>query len=203
MRLMVDLYSGLGGASEAMFQSPNWEIMRFDNNPLLEKVPHTFIQDAQTNPMLHPRSWGEKKVDLLWASPPCTDFSQAFSAPEVIARREGRIEEYQPDLTLVKFALKVRDWMEPKWFVLENVAGAIKHFLPLMGPPTQIIGPFVLWGKFPHISMPVGWSHSKYDGDSWSTDPLRANKRGKIPMLLSQGLLEAIETQTTLDLWTV
>lgn len=197
MRVMVDLFSGLGGASEAMVQSPNWEVRRFDNNPLLEDVPHTTIGDLR----IVPQNWWNEKVDLLWASPPCLEFSQAYSAPEVIARREGRVHE--PDLSLVELAIRVREWMEPEWFVLENVAGSIKHLLPLLGEPTQIIGQFILWGRFPHIAMPRGWVHSKYENDAWSSDPLRSNKRAKIPIEISQGLLEAIETQTTLDLWMV
>ena len=194
MRVMVDLFSGLGGASEAMVQSPNWEVHRFDNNPLLEDVPHTIIRDAR---ILHPRTWGMSPVDLLWASPPCLEFSEAYNAPEVVARRECRV--HVPDLSLVELAIRVRDWMEPEWFVLENVAGSIKHLLPLLGEPTQIIGQFVLWGRFPHIAMPRGWTHSKYDNDAWSSDPLRSNKRAKIPIEISQGLLEAIETQRTLQ----
>ena len=39
MKTMVDMFSGLGGASEAFFQSKNWVVWRYDNNPLLSHVP--------------------------------------------------------------------------------------------------------------------------------------------------------------------
>jgi site-specific DNA-cytosine methylase len=39
---MLDLFSGLGGASEA-FVRAGWEVMRIENNPLLSEVPNTEI----------------------------------------------------------------------------------------------------------------------------------------------------------------
>jgi len=64
----LDLYAGLGGASEAMVDA-RWEVIRVENNPALSDVPHTKIADA---------SWAygllsHEKFDLVWASP--TTFS--------------------------------------------------------------------------------------------------------------------------------
>ena len=47
MRLMLDLFSGLGGASEAMYQSDEWSVLRYDNNPDLGYVPATTICDLK------------------------------------------------------------------------------------------------------------------------------------------------------------
>ena len=45
---MLDLFSGLGGASEAMLQSDDWEVIRVENNEeLLGHVPRTFIFDVK------------------------------------------------------------------------------------------------------------------------------------------------------------
>mgnify|MGYP003324403462 CR=1 FL=1 len=38
MKYMLDLYAGLGGASEAMIQDVEWDVRRVDNNPLLMMV---------------------------------------------------------------------------------------------------------------------------------------------------------------------
>ena len=38
MLKMLDLFSGLGGASEAMVNDPKWEVLRIENNPLLSGV---------------------------------------------------------------------------------------------------------------------------------------------------------------------
>lgn len=42
----LDLFSGLGGASEAFLKdASNWNVLRIDNNPLLSEVPNTVIMD--------------------------------------------------------------------------------------------------------------------------------------------------------------
>ena len=38
---VLDLCSGLGGASEAFVNHPHWEVIRIENNELLADVPHT------------------------------------------------------------------------------------------------------------------------------------------------------------------
>ena len=43
---MLDLFSGLGGASEAFVQSDDWEVIRIESNPVLSGVPHTQTRDV-------------------------------------------------------------------------------------------------------------------------------------------------------------
>ena len=100
MNKMLDLFSGLGGASEAMTRSPNWEVMRIENNELLNQVPHTeivcvkkFLKELKS--LIADGFILDDALTLIWASPPCTEFSLAYSSPQSIARREGR--DYQPD----------------------------------------------------------------------------------------------------------
>lgn len=189
---MLDLYSGLGGASEA-FLSAGWDVLRIDNNPLLSGVPNTVMNDLSSG------GWNDKdKFDLVWASPPCREFSSAYSAPGPKAKREGR--DFEPDLTLLNQAMLIINTINPRWWVIENVSGASKIFSRELGmPPRQIVGPFFLWGLFPRLIMPPGWNHSKFDNDTWSDDPLRPNKRGKIPLGVSEKLLQAISEQRSLE----
>jgi len=193
---MLDLFSGLGGASEAMLAA-GWEVHRLENNLLLKDVPGTIIQDIQTWPFQEvPAGY----YDLIWASPPCVDFSDGYSSPKMRARRAG--EDYNPDLTLVKRSIEIIEYLMPEYHVIENVRGAQPYFEDLLGKPNQIIGSAYLWGKFPKISVPAGWKMpSKYENDAWSSDPLRANKRAKIPYEISNGLRLAIQNQMTLDRW--
>ena len=193
MKLMIDLFSGLGGASESFALSPEWSVLRYENNPLLEDVPFTTICDL-TNFDIHIRH----QVELIWASPPCTEFSQAYGAPAPKAQREGR--DFEPSLDLVKRAVEIIEELNPKYWVIENVVGAIKHFEPILGPPRQIIGPFVLWGNMPYLHV-EGFEHTKASVDVWSGNPLRANIKGKIPLDLSDALRRAIERQTQLSDW--
>ena len=202
MRRMLDIYSGLGGASEA-FVKAGWEVHRLENNLLLTDsesefyVPGTTHQDVLSWPF-HDLPKGY--YDFIWASPPCREFSNAYSAPRSIAAREG--EEYEPDMTLVEKAKEIIDWFGPQYWVIENVSGArqdISNFL--QSPPRQILGPFFLWGIFPFVTMEYDWTHSKADGDTWSTDPIRPNRRGKIPFEVSEKFRLAITNQRQITEW--
>lgn len=197
MPRMLDIYSGLGGASEA-FVLAGWEVHRLENNVLLRDVPHTKQVDVTTWPF---KDIPAGYYDFIWASPPCLEFSTAYASPRSKAQRIGA--EYKPDLTLLKKAIEIIDYLKPPYYVIENVSGASKIFSKEMGvnAPRQILGPFLLWGIFPYISIDRNWSHSKSEGDTWSTDPLRANKRGKIPIELSQAVLDAITQQRQITEW--
>lgn len=198
MKCMVDMFSGLGGASEAFIDREDWVVIRFDNNPLLKDVRETIISDDMFS--LIPGIPGE--IELLWASPPCREFSHGFNSPVSRMRRaEKGYENFVPSLDLLQKTIEIIDRVKPKFWVIENVVGAIKWFEPLLGKPTQIIGSQVLWGNFPFINMPRGFKENKKDKDTWSTDPLRANKKAVIPYELSLRLMIAVEQQRTLLEW--
>ena len=197
---MLDLFSGLGGASEAFLQN-GWEVQRIEHNPELGLVPETKIMciydfgkwvDQYAD--LFPAG-----VDLVWASPPCTDFSDGYSSPKSQAIRAN--VDYHPEeaTELVKEAKRIIDVIKPKYWIIENVRGSIKYLKPILGEPSLIIDSIVLWGRFPKRSMPPGYKHIK--ADPWSTDPLRANKRALIPYEISDACREAIENTKTLDYW--
>ena len=196
---IIDLCSGMGGASEAFIQAGD-DVVRIDNNVLLSEVPHTIMMTIQEfrDWLIQLRSRGHvfPKVDLIWASPPCLAFSNAYGAPRSKAGRAGA--EYSPDLSILKCCVEIIEILKPRYYVIENVAGAIKFFKPNLGAFNQKIGPFFLWGKFPHIIIPGDFKHSKVDGDVWSDNPLRANIRGKIPFQMSASLRKAMISQKTI-----
>ncbi len=190
MRKMIDLFSGLGGASEAMVDCPGWEVIRIDNNPLLSGVPKTVIRDINK---LTPNQT-EDSIELVWASPPCREFSNGYSSPKCIAQRAGI--EFEPDMSLVLRAIQLINEIKPKYYVIENVVGAIKEFSKILGPPRQIIGPYVLWGNFPTLAnVKVASKKSK---DVHSKNPLRSNIRAKVDLSLSQALKSSIENQKSI-----
>jgi len=194
--MMLDLYSGFGGASEA-FVKAGWEVHRMDNNPAFRKIPHTLYGDVCALRPAWVRSIGP--IDLLWASPPCLDFSLAYNAPGPKAARAR--EPFEPDMTLIKKAISIRDRYEPRYWCFECVVGAIMHFEPFLGPPTQIIGPFVLWHNLPQIIIP---KETKFDSKTALQErdnPLRPNLRARVPLFLSEAVLEAVMTPT-LGAWT-
>lgn len=195
---MVDAFSGLGGASSAFIDDPQWNVVRIENNiELLGHVPRTWFADIKK--IVQDYRWLSIKrpVELLWGSPPCREFSQGFNAPGPMAKRAG--VDFKPDMSLLEAWLDLRDKLEPKYWLLENVAGAIKPFEPYVGKPTQIIGPFVLWHNLPEILVPRDFEHRKQDQDKWSTDPLRSNHKALIPLELSQAVKESVQTKTMRD----
>ncbi len=210
--VFVDLFSGLGGASQAALDA-GWHVLRFDNNKALRGHVHntTFASVSSSGflPLLDSclESYAlDIRVDrddlqvFLWGSPPCTEFSQGYNAPGMVAKREGR--EFTPDTSLVERFCAIRDHINPKWWCLENVKGSIPFIAPLVNQASanrgwerlqakpQVIGPFVLWHNFAPIQVPFGWKPEKKT-DLWPS-PLRANLRAKVPIEISQGVLNAI-----------
>ena len=191
---MLDLCSGLGGASEAFLRA-GWDVLRIENNPLLEDVPNTLLVN------IHDWDYTEEEpFDFIWASPPCTEFSNAFEAPGPRAKRAGEI--FIPNTDILNKCIEIRDYFDPKYWAIENVSGASKVFSEIIGRPVwQIIGPFFIWGNFPFIHMDYDWTHSKYDGEGWSSDPLRANLRGKVPLEVSRRLFQSVTEQRSITEW--
>jgi len=206
---MLDLYSGLGGASDSMILDSKWEVQRIENNHALNFVPFTTFMcvkklAAQIEKQINYKSLipipiaPSTQITLIWASPPCREFSQGFNAPGAIANRAGI--DFNPNLDLVYAAKKIIHLLQPKYWCIENVVGSIKHLTPILGKPRMIVGSYVLYGNFPLFEVSDTFP-SKADKDVWSTDPLRANKKAKVPYEVSDALREAIETQTSIMEW--
>lgn len=200
----LDLFSGFGGASEAFVQDlDHWTVLRIDNNPLLGGVPFTVIDDIQN---LQPQNYGIRfpaqkhrlKIECIWASPPCRDFSNAFSSPKSIHIREHGLDSYKPDMSLLTAALDIIQIVKPKYWVIENVVGSIRYFRDILGEPRQIIGPYVLWGNFPMLSIDESRLESKSKKDVHSSNPLRSNYKAKVDFEISLSLKDAIENQKSL-----
>ena len=193
MKKMIDLFSGFGGASESFQGDPAWQVLRIENNPLLASVPNT-----RSMCVFEFRDWLEEQknrygpfdVELVWASPPCREFSNAFNAPRSMAQRAR--QEYEPYMGLLTCAMEIIEIIQPKYWVIENVRGAIKYFEPLLGKPSQIHESYVLWGNYPKFDP--GQFPTKAEKDKrW--DPLRSNHKAKVPIEISVALKNAIESQ--------
>ena len=204
-RVILDLCSGLGGWTEAFMDDPLYRVVRIENNPLLAHVPNTHMIDLMQEEHGMDRSpitqllfdlCGGKLPYLILASPPCTEFSDGFHAPIPTARREGR--EFIPSTELVERCMDIICAMRPEHYVLENVRGSREWISPVIGgEPDQRVGPFYLWtsSHFPFL-IQGGWISPKFkhtkEVTAWSSDPLRANKRGKIPLEISKAVKDAI-----------
>ena len=196
---IVDLFSGLGGASQAFADDEAWGILRIENNPLLAATPHTRLMDIfefRDWLMEQKNRYGPFDVDVVWASPPCNEFSLGFNGPRAIADREGRAAEYQPYMGFLEVAMEIIEIINPKYWVIENVRGAVKFFQPYLGNVAQVHGSYFLWGNFPRIQP--GPFPMKKDKDQRHAGELRANIRAKVPYELSLALKNAIESQRSI-----
>lgn len=200
MKHMLDLFSGFGGASEAMVQDGNWSVLRIENNPLLGGVPYTIIDDVKNilANLKGPCFDLTKKIDLIWASPPCRDFSSGYSSPKSIWCREYGIESYEPNMELLEVAMEIIEKVKPKYWVIENVVGAIRYFEEYLGEPRQIIGPYVLWGNFPILDCNPEMIIPKSGKDVHSSNPLRSNYKAKVDIHISRTLKETIDSQQSI-----
>lgn len=179
--LMLDIGSGLGGASQAM-KEHGWQVVTVDIEPLFQP---SVVADMRT------WSWHGERPDLVWCSPPCTEFAK-FAMPcwyptETLP---------PPDMSLVLACKRIIDECHPRYWVIENVRGAVKWFIPILGRPLLVCRPYFLWGHFPLLSINRrGWRRKTKDLPSTA----RA-KRAQIPISLSLALTLAIESQQELGI---
>lgn len=169
---MLDLFSGLGGASRAMVDA-GWEVITVDNNPAFNP---TICADILT--------WNYQgpPVDLLWASPPCQEFTRK-SMPWL---KKNHPEE--PSLELLKATIRIIGEVKPRYWVIENVRGAIPYFRPFLGEPTKRSGPRILWGEFPPIDPEPVWKYI----ERHPSKKKRTMDAAKIPYNLSRALCRAL-----------
>lgn len=169
MPLGIDLCCGLGGASAA-WKERGWDVLTLDYD-------QRFHPDVRADV----REWrysGHERPLLIWASPPCTEFSRE-SMPWC---RTGKT----PDLSIVEGCLRLIEETHPVFWAIENVRGATKWLAPLLGKPRQSHGPFFLWGNFPRFSCRVRFFKERLSSS-------QREERAKVPHELSAAIAAACE----------
>lgn len=89
-------------------------------------------------------------------------------------------------MALVKAALRIIAAAKPRFWVIENVRGAIPWLKPILGPPVQSHGPFFLWGVFPPFYAAVTPFKEKLSS-------AQRAERARVPAVISGGLVAAVE----------
>jgi hypothetical protein len=198
---MLDLFSGLGGASEAFIQSEKWYVTRIDNNPKFHPitgeypVPGTIIADVTKDitDKFYP-----KNVDFMWCSIPCDEFSNAYSSKRSKAARAGI--DYEPDMTLLLRTIELIQLIKPRYWCIENVLGASKYFSEHLGAHRIKLGSALLWGNFPIIGFEaLETKYKQKAGDNNRHSDIRSNHRAKIPFWLSEQMRISVQYQMTID----
>lgn len=166
---MLDLYAGLKGASAAM-KDRGWKVRTLDIDPSFDP---DIVADARSF------SWGGGPLDLVWASPPCDEFSREFMP----WCRTGK----DPSMELLRATIRIIHEIDPRFWVIENVKGAVKWFMPFLGRPSYIANPIYLWGHFPPLPKLTMTMRKEKMSSSWAAE------RAKIPYELSLALAQSIE----------
>lgn len=138
--LILDLFSGTGAAT-AEFEARGHEVIKIDFNMKLGKP--TVIADVRWLPIKL-----DARPDFIWASPPCQEFSTY--------QLRGLNKYYKglPSLDLVAWAYGWIQHFKPKYWIIENVGGAIKFISPFLGMKHHGFGSWKLWGQFPWNKIP-------------------------------------------------
>jgi len=122
--LHLDLCCGLGGWQAPFKESDQWRSVGVDIRP---EVSPDVIGDVRALPV------DPAEVTLVTASPPCREFSAAWNAVTPP-------DERNPDLSIYYGCRAAVHTLDPRWWVVENVAQAQRWF----GPSDKIIGPYHL-----------------------------------------------------------
>lgn len=162
--LAIDLCCGLGGWTTGLLVE-GWRVVGFDlvRPRAFPPGAHFVQQDVATLSGVHWRGL----VDLVVASPPCTEFTQAWN----YARH--RTPDPAGALVLVRHCFRIAAEAAAP-IVLENVAGARTHFSGEFGPPTWHVGPFYFWGAAPTLRP-----HGRFVKGIWNTNSGRWYRDGR------------------------
>lgn len=155
-----------------------WKVITLDIEP-------SFAPDIIADVTTWQPPQGQERPLLVWCSPPCTEFAREFMP----WCKTG----IDPDMSIVLACMRIIKQLNPLYWVIENVRGAIKWFTPVLGSYKENFGPFFLWGYFPLITKfkPEMRKKESYS----STDSIL---RGAIPYQLSLELAIACENTETL-----
>lgn len=164
---MIDFCCGTKAASAAMFDR-GWKVVTLD-------IDEKFMPDIVCD--IRNYTYSGPTPDLMWFSPPCTDFS--FNSLPWNANKQRAA-----DISIYGACKRIIRQSKPKYWIIENVRGAMTYF----GPPTQKRGPFYLWGYYP----PIGKGHLNYKTKG-SHPGRNSHLRAAIPYELSLAIALSIE----------
>lgn len=177
---MLDLFAGLGGASQAM-KDRGWKVITVEIDPCFHP---DIIADITTFHYYGPTP------DLIWASPECTEFTRASLPASWACNKNGKPD---PDMAQVEAAIRIIEEVKPRWWIIENVRGAVPYFKPRLGPPAKRSGSRYLWGCFPPFDC-----RPEYGKEKIGPCENRHNIRSVIPYQLSLALCLSIEQHKTI-----
>ena len=195
---VIDLFSGLGGFSQAFVDRGHY-VERYDFNKDFHEVPHTRIKNVfDMTPI------DLEIADIVLASIDCTHFTHANPFPD----KDG----LRLSVELTKHTLNIIHEANPRFWIIENPPGRIKKVL---GPPvyktawgywgTPYFKPTWLWGKLPFMDWLMRYTEPQ-PKDTWNLETFNTHKfaylcdrdpktRSLVPYNFSLALCKATEKE--------
>jgi len=176
----LDLCCGLKGASQPAIDR-GWKVICVDIDP---RFKPDIVADVRALPFRPYRGtlWIEhRRVDVLWASPPCTEFSK-------FGLRCFYPNPPEPDLSIVRAIKETLRTFSPRFWCVENVWASRPWLTKIFGPVRARPPGHAIWSNLafllPHIEPHKGkvagnkrWGPMGHGNDSTNAEWWR--KRGK------------------------
>ena len=147
---MLELFSGTGSIGKA-FTDLGWTCTSLDITSSPSHTPDIMIDIMDWNYVELP----ESSFDVIWASPPCTEYSKARTTAK-------KARNFELADALVRTTLDIVKHFKPQFYIIENPAsGLLKSRGILDNTPHMLVDyckygtlyrkRTMLWGSFPNI----------------------------------------------------
>jgi site-specific DNA-cytosine methylase len=177
----LDLCSGLGGASQPALDR-GWRVIRVDIEP---RFKPDIVADVRMLPFRH--LLNPIGCDVLWASPPCTYFSR-------YGLRCFYPGEPAPDMSITHGVIDAISRLHPKFWIVENVQFACRHYEGLLGQPAMKVPGHAFWTNlsllWPQIQPHKRRAHHL-------SKRIRQAEAAKIPYEIGEAICRAVEQRET------
>lgn len=172
----LDLCSGLGGASQPAVDR-GWKVIRVDIDP---RFKPDIVADVRALPLkpFH--------VDVLWASPPCQEFSKWGGL------RCFYPNPQEPSLEIAQSIKNIIGDLRPQFWCVENVWGSRPWLTKLFGPVRALPPGHALWSNLGFL-LPNIKPHKVFMGRMNHGYKEWFAKRGKSPIWTGNYGLSAAE----------
>lgn len=186
--LCLDLFCGRGGWARG-FLDAGFRVIGIDNDPSFANVyPGEFVMDDVAS-----MSGSDfRGARVVVASPPCTRFTSLAALSKHRDPEEG--------MKLVRDSVRIIQEVNPRFWAIENVHGAVRRISLDLGPPLIRKHAYYVWGNFPGFIMPSSnrlskgsegrWRKQIHKLESGSVIP-DSKKAAEIPYSLARSLAEA------------
>lgn len=158
--LVLDLFAGLRGWSDP-WKAAGWDVITLDNEERFDSDITVDIRKFAVSPYhyIQRAGFGDRKPDVILASPPCEAFSVMTIGRNWTEEHEPKTEKAELAMELVNATVSTIRTIKPRYWVMENPRAKLRKLPMVQGfdrvtvTYCQYGEPFMkptdLWGGFP------------------------------------------------------